>query len=70
MKVVFIGTPEFAVPVLEALNEKYEVALVISQPNRVKKKGVFLDTPVCAKAKELGLNIIQPEKIGDEFEHG
>ena len=69
MKIVFIGTPEFAVPVLEALNEKYEVVLVISQPNRVKKKGVFLDTPVCAKAKELNLNIIQPEKIGDEFEY-
>ena len=69
MKIVFIGTPEFAVPVLEALNEKYEVVLVVSQPNRVKKKGVFLDTPVCAKAKELGLNIIQPEKIGEEFEY-
>ena len=69
MKIVFIGTPEFAVPVLEALNSKYEVVLVISQPNRVKKKGVFIDTPVCAKAKELGLNIIQPEKIGEEYEY-
>lgn len=69
MRIVFIGTPEFAVPVLEALNSKYEVVLVISQPNRVKKKGVFLDTPVCAKAKELGLNIIQPEHIGEEYEY-
>ena len=69
MKIVFIGTPEFAVPVLEALNSKYEVVLVVSQPNRVKKKGVFIDTPVCAKAKELGLNIIQPEKIGEEYEY-
>lgn len=69
MKIIFIGTPEFAVPVLEALNSKYEVVLVISQPNRVKKKGVFLDTPVCTKAKELGLNIIQPEHIGNEYEY-
>lgn len=69
MKIIFIGTPEFAVPVLEALSEKYEVVLVVSQPNRVKKKGVFLDTPVCAKAKELGLNIIQPERIGEEYEY-
>ena len=69
MKIVFIGTPEFAVPVLEALNSKYEVVLVVSQPNRVKKKGVFIDTPVAAKAKELGLNIIQPEKIGEEYEY-
>ena len=69
MRIVFIGTPEFAVPVLEALNSKYEVVLVVSQPNRVKKKGVFIDTPVAAKAKELGLNIIQPEKIGEEYEY-
>ena len=69
MKIVFIGTPEFAVPVLEALNSKYEVVLVVSQPNRVKKKGVFINTPVAAKAKELGLNIIQPEKIGEEYEY-
>ena len=69
MKIVFIGTPEFAVPVLEALNSKYEVVLVVSQPNRVKKKGVFIHTPVAAKAKELGLNIIQPEKIGEEYEY-
>ena len=69
MKIVFIGTPEFDVPVLEALNSKYEVVLVVSQPNRVKKKGVFIDTPVAAKAKELGLNIIQPEKISSEYEY-
>lgn len=69
MKIVFLGTPEFAVPILKALNEKYEVALVISQPNRVKKKGVFLPTPVCQCANDLGLKIIQPEKIGDEFEY-
>ena len=53
MKIVFMGTPSFSVPILKALNEKYEIALVISQPNRVKKKGVFIDTPVASKAKEL-----------------
>lgn len=69
MKIVFMGTPEFSVPILEALNNKYDVLLVISQPNRVKKKGVFIDTPVASKAKELGLNLIQPEKIINEFEY-
>ena len=67
MKIVFMGTPEFSVPILKALNEKYEVTLVISQPNRVKKKGVFLDTPVASCAKELNLNLIQPEKIKDNM---
>ena len=64
-----MGTPEFSVPILEALNDKYEVLLVISQPNREKKKGVYIDTPVCKCAKELGLNIIQPENIKDEYEN-
>lgn len=68
MKIVFMGTPEFAVPILEALHERYEVQLVISQPNRIRKKGQWLDTPVCACAKKLGLPVLQPEKIGTEVE--
>ena len=68
MKIVFLGTPSFAVPILKGLHEHYEIALVISQPNRVKKKGVFLDTPVASMAKELGLPLIQPESIKDIFE--
>ena len=69
MKIIFMGTPEFSVPILKALNEKYEIKLVISQPNRVKKKGVFIDTPVAECAKELNLKLIQPEKISDEYEY-
>ena len=68
MKIVFMGTPQFAVPILEALNEKYEVVLAVSQPNRVKKKGVFIDTPVAECAKKLGVEIFQPEKIKDDYE--
>ena len=69
MKIVFMGTPSFSVPILEALKEKYDVVLAISQPNRAKKKGVFIDTPVASIAKELGITLIQPEKIGDEYEY-
>ncbi len=69
MKIVFMGTPDFAVPILKALNEKYEVVLVISQPNKIKKKGILLDTPVASLAKELNLNLYQPEKIGDGLEY-
>ena len=68
MKIVFLGTPEFAVPILEGLNQNYEIALVVSQPNRVKKKGVFIDTPVASKAHELGLDLIQPESIKDSID--
>lgn len=38
MKIVFMGTPDFAVVILEALAKKYDVGLVVSQPNRVRKK--------------------------------
>ena len=69
MRIIFLGTPNFAVPSLRALNEKYEIALVISQPNRVKRKGKLIDTPVAECAKELGLTLFQPEAIKDEYEY-
>lgn len=69
MKIIFMGTPDFACPILEALNEKYEVSLVISQPNRSKKKGQYIDTPVAALAKSLGLNLFQPETIKEHFDY-
>ncbi len=68
MKIVFMGTPDFAVPILKALDEKYEVLLVISQPNRVKKKGIFLDTPVAKEAKKRNLFLRQPEKVKELYE--
>ena len=69
MKIIFMGTPEFSVPILEALHEKYEIVLVISQPNKLKKKGEWIDTPVAATAKRLGLPLYQPEKVGADVEY-
>ena len=65
MRIVFMGTPEFAVPVLSALHGAgHEIALVISQPDRPKGRGRKLEpTPVKQKALELGLNVFQPDKI-------
>ena len=68
MKIVFMGTPEFATNILAGLNEKYEISLVISQPNREKKKGVLIQTPVAELATNLGLKLIQPEKISEAYE--
>ncbi|MDE6661021.1 MAG: methionyl-tRNA formyltransferase [Anaeroplasmataceae bacterium] len=69
MKIIFMGTPEFSVPILEALHEKYEIVLVISQPNKLKKKGEWIDTPVARAAKRLGLPLYQPEKVGADVEY-
>lgn len=68
MKIVFMGTPNFSVPILEALHDKYEIVLVISQPNKVKKKGKWIDTPVASAAKRLGLPLYQPEKVGSDVD--
>lgn len=68
MKIVFMGTPLFGVRVLERLVEKYDVCLVVSQPDRVKKKGQFVPTPVKELALKLGIPVFQPEKIGLDYE--
>ncbi|MCI1985634.1 MAG: methionyl-tRNA formyltransferase [Lactobacillus sp.] len=62
--VIFLGTPEFAVPILEALNAEYEVQLVITQPDRlVGRKQVLHQSPVKQAATRLGLRVLQPEKL-------
>lgn len=70
MKIIFMGTPNFAVPSLEALNEKYEVVLVVSQPTKPEgRKGILKNPPVALKALELGIQLFQPEHIKNEYEY-
>ncbi|MEK7466784.1 MAG: methionyl-tRNA formyltransferase [Planctomycetota bacterium] len=69
MRVVFAGTPEFAVASLRAVAARHEVPLVLSQPDRPKGRGRVLEaTPVKAAAAALGLEVVQPEKIGEAVE--
>ena len=68
MKIVFLGSIDFSLTVLKSLHTKYEISCVISQPNRVKKKGVFLDTPTAAFAKENNILLLQPEKIKEVYD--
>jgi methionyl-tRNA formyltransferase len=65
MKLVFCGTPEFAVSALEAVVKAgHEVALVVTQPDRAAGRGMELQaSPVKTKALELGIPVVQPEKI-------
>lgn len=61
MRVVFMGSPEFAVPCLRALAGAHEVALVVSQPDKPAGRGSQLTAPaVKVAALELGLPVIQP----------
>ncbi len=65
MRIVFMGTPEFAVPSLNALVEEgYEIAGVFTQPDRPKGRGNRLTpSPVKEAALAAGIPVFQPEKI-------
>lgn len=69
MRVIFMGTPSFAVPVLEKLVEsKHEVVAAVTQPDRRNARGKTLPSPVKAAATEKGLPVFQFEKISNEYE--
>jgi methionyl-tRNA formyltransferase len=65
LKLVFCGTPQFAVPTLEALRAAgHEIALIVSQPDRpVGRDRHVAATPVKQAAQAAGLPVTQPEKI-------
>ncbi|WP_312095223.1 methionyl-tRNA formyltransferase [Niallia sp.] len=64
-KVVFMGTPDFSVPVLQRLiEEKYDVIAVVTQPDRpVGRKKVLTPPPVKVEALKHNIPVYQPEKI-------
>jgi methionyl-tRNA formyltransferase len=68
LRVVFFGTPAFAVPSLEALiGSRHHVAAVVSQPDRPKGRGHHLQpTPTKAVATTHAIPLLQPAKIRDE----
>lgn len=65
MRLVFCGTPEFAVPTLQAvLDRGHEIALVLTQPDRPAGRKMELQEPAVKRAaRERGLRVLQPEKI-------
>lgn len=61
MKIVFFGTPEFAVQTLEALAKEMDVICVVTQPDKkVGRKQILTPPPVKASAEKLGIKVIQP----------
>ena len=66
MKILFMGTPQFAVPSLEKLSERFDVIGVVTQPDRPAGRGKKLrPPPVKLLAQRLGLPVYQPERIRD-----
>jgi methionyl-tRNA formyltransferase len=71
MRVVFFGTPDFAVPTLQALvAERFPVVAVVTQPDRAtgRSRSVLTPPPVKVFAEQAGLPVLQPERpVGDLF---
>lgn len=67
MRVVFLGTPDFAVASLRALADAHEVVAVVTQPDRPRGRGgKITPSPVKVEAERLGIPVYQFEKISAE----
>lgn len=68
-RVIFMGTPSFAVPILEGLIKEYNVVLVVSQPDRKKNRhGDVIIPDIKRVALENNIPVLQPNSIKEEYE--
>lgn len=68
MKILFAGTPDFAVPSLQSIYEAYgkDLVAVLTQPDKPQgRRGVLTPSPVKEEALRLGLPVLQPDRVRD-----
>ena len=69
MKIIFAGTPEFAVLPLKKIAEQRNICAVLTQPDKPQgRKGILTPPPVKVAAEELGIKVLQPEKLTESVE--
>ena len=67
MRILFMGTPDFAVPTLDAIAREHDVVLVVAQPDKPSGRGMKMHAPaVAVRARELGLPVLQPARIRND----
>ena len=67
MKIVFMGTPDFAVPVLKRLiDDGHDVGYVVTQPDRAGNRGKMIYSPVKQVALDAGIEVLQPDRISKD----
>lgn len=70
IKIIFMGTPSFAVPILEELMHKYNVIMVVSQPDKERdRKGNIIFSPCKKLALDNDIEVYQPIKIIEEYQY-
>lgn len=68
LRVVFMGTPEFAVPILQSLIAAVKVTMVVSQPDKpVGRKRILTPSPVKELAQKEGIEVFTPTKIREDY---
>jgi methionyl-tRNA formyltransferase len=68
MKIVFMGTPSFALPTLEMLHQRFGVSLVVTQPDKVVgRKKIITQSPVKEYALKHGIEVFQPIKLSKDY---
>lgn len=69
LKIIFMGTPEFSVPILEGLIKNYNVICVVTQPDKpVGRGGKIILSPVKQTAIDNNIKVLQPIKIKEEYQ--
>ena len=68
LQIVFMGTPEFAVPVLQGLLDNYKVRAVVTQPDRKGNHGQINVSPIKRLAQDKAILVLQPEKIKEDYQ--
>ncbi len=69
MKIVFMGTPQLAVPHLEAIAQQHEIVGVVTQPDKMARRGRKMEaapSAVKTRALEMGFPVLQPARARDE----
>ncbi len=68
LQIVFMGTPEFAVPVLQGLLDNYKVRAVVTQPDRKGNHNQITISPIKKLANDNAILVLQPEKIKEDYQ--
>lgn len=67
LRIIFMGTPEFGLESLKAINEKYGVVAVVCQPDKPSNRGIVSFSPIKQYALDNNIKIYQPTKLSDDY---
>lgn len=67
IKIIFMGTPDFGLPILKALKEKYDIVGVVCQPDKPSNRGEILSCPIKKYAIESNIKVFQPTNIKEDY---